>query len=173
MKHAEIEEQLDRREREELEQNIRRRVQTRLDLDRQKQEMALRKLQEEDDMKAYRAEQLRLLAEQDKLELMTNEKKRLKLAEHNRAVRQLMDERKQKRDAEYLAMMQAHEADVEWDKRRYNIFFLINMDGQILTFLFILCHLQTRNHRRRTHQNSQGSCRKSDRIPAAWHFTRK
>lgn len=118
LKFAEIEEQLDKREREELEANIRRQLRTRLDLDQQKQEMAVRKVKEQDDMKEYRAEQLRLLAEQDKLELLTKEKRRVKLAEHNRAVRQLMEERKTQRDAEMLQVVQSHEADAEWEKRR-------------------------------------------------------
>lgn len=118
MKSSEIEEQLDRREREELEQNIRRRLQTRLDLDQQKREIAIRRTEEEDDLKQYRVEQMRLLAEQDKLELLTKEKQRVKLAEHNRAVRQLMEERKNQRDSEYLTMMQLYEADSAMEKRR-------------------------------------------------------
>lgn len=94
-------------------------MRTRLDLDQQKGENLMRKLQEEDDVKQFRFEQMQLLAEQDKLELLTNEKKRQKLVEHNRAVRQLIEERKAKRDAELFALIQAHEADMNSEKRRY------------------------------------------------------
>lgn len=118
MKFEEIQDQEDRRAREALEHRIRVHMQTRLELDKQKQEIAMRKLQEDDDLKQYRIDEMRRLAEQDKLEILTNEKKRQKLAEHNRRVRELIEERKRKRDAEYLALKQAHEADSSSEKRR-------------------------------------------------------
>lgn len=118
LKFEEIQEQQNHRDREELEQKIRIHMQTRFELDRQKEENLLRKLQEDDDLKQYRIDEMRRLAEQDKLEILTNEKKRQKLVEHNRYVRELIAERKRARDAEYLAIKLAHEADSSVEQRR-------------------------------------------------------
>lgn len=118
LKYEEIQEQMNQREREDLEQKIRLRLQTRLDLEMQKHQILLRRTQEEDDMKHFRVREMERLAEQDKLELLTNEKKRLKLAEHHRAVRELIEERKRKREAERLAVAQTHEEDALFEKRR-------------------------------------------------------
>lgn len=109
---------MNQREREDLEQKIRLRLQTRLDLEMQRHEILLRRTQEEDDSKHFRVREMERLAEQDKLELLTNEKRRQKLAEHHRAVRELIEERKRNREADRLAVAQTHEEDAVFEKRR-------------------------------------------------------
>lgn len=110
------------RDRAELEQKIRSNLLARMQLDEQMYDIELRKLQQQDDDKQYRLEQLRILADNDQLELLSNEKKRLKKLEHHRSVRQMLEEREAKRNLEIFDMMKEHENCIEQERRRFVFF---------------------------------------------------
>ena len=111
----EKQEQIDRKT---LEEKLRLRIENRMQLENQLQENRIRKLQQQDEDDLFRVEQMKLLAEQDKLELLSNEKRRLKIMEHHRAVRELIAERKAKRQCEIMELIKSHEKDARSERRR-------------------------------------------------------
>lgn len=118
LKCKEIQEKQDMLDRVELENRIRRRIITKMHLETQRRDNQLRKLQQEDDDKIFREEQLRLLAERDRLELLSNERQRAKRIEHQRAVRQLMADREAQRYSEVFEIIQEHQDHLAQEKRR-------------------------------------------------------
>lgn len=93
-----IEEEL----RSKMEFQLRCRIQARLALEQQLMEKQKRKEQEELNEKVFWEKQLQMLAERDKIEQLSNEKRHRKIVEHRRAVQEMLHERKLQR-AETLA----------------------------------------------------------------------
>jgi len=94
------------------------RVQTRLALEEQLMDQFKRKQQEEQDDKQFREQQTELLAERDKLDIMSNERRKRIMSEHRKAIRQMLEERKLQR-AHLLALeMKMRDAEEEQEKRK-------------------------------------------------------
>lgn len=119
LKCKEMQDKQDVLDRVELENRIRRRIITRMHLETQTQDNNLRKLQQENDDRIFREEQMRLLAEQDRLELLSNERQRLKRIEHQRTVRQLIADREAQRCSEVFRVIQEHQDYLAQEKRRF------------------------------------------------------
>lgn len=116
------------------------RLKTRLELEEQRKENYMRRLQQRDDDEKFRMEQLRLLADSDKLEQLSNEKKRQKQLEHYKMVRQLIEERKARRDAELLKIIQENEEEIQIEKRRYLAMFLKYVPFfNVMANFFLMC----------------------------------
>lgn len=119
LKCKEIQDKQDALDRVELENRIRRRIITRMHLETQTNDNALRKLQQENDDRIFRDEQMRMLAEQDRLELLSNERQRLKRIEHQRTVRQLIADREAQRCSDVFKVIQEHQDYLALEKRRF------------------------------------------------------
>lgn len=147
LKCKEIQDKQEILDRVELENRIRRRMITKMHLESQRQDNQLRKLQQEEDDRVFREKQMRLLAERDRLELLSNERQRLKKIEHQRAVRQLMADREARRSTEVFKMIQEHQGYLAQEKRR-----LARASGVhwLVIFTPISFAFQTRNIRRGT-----------------------
>lgn len=111
---AEREEQ---RLRTRLEEQLRKRVQVRLELEKQREFIWTRQQQEKEEERMFKEEQLRLMAEADRLELLSNEMRRRKQVEHRKAVEQLMQQRRQQRIQEIDSEKERHNEELREAKR--------------------------------------------------------
>lgn len=101
-----------------MEYRLRLAVESRLALEQQLDEQRQRKEQEEMDEKVFYENQLQLLAEQDKLEQLSNERRRRKIAEHRRAVQEMLSDRKQQRVEALAVELRTRDAEQQAEKRR-------------------------------------------------------
>lgn len=106
-------------DRKKLEDGIRQRLKTRLELEEQLKDIGMRKLQRKEEDERFRIEQLKLLAEQDRLEILTKEKQRVKKLEHQRLVREMLTAREDARNAEIFDLVKEHNASMALEKRRF------------------------------------------------------
>lgn len=130
LKAHELEEKQITIDRKRLEDEIRRRLNAKLGLDEQIRDMELRRAQhaaEEDD---FRLEQQRLIAEQDRLELLTREAQRSKKLENQRLLRELLEKREESRKAQIAQLIQEHNDLIELEKRRYEFFVIFFSNSQ-------------------------------------------
>ncbi|KAL9695965.1 hypothetical protein quinque_015250 [Culex quinquefasciatus] len=84
-------------------------------------EIECRRKQQEDEDRRFKEEQLKLWAERDRLDQLSNEKRRLKLMEHRRAIQELLEERRQRRADEVKELMQMQSLFEQEEKRREEI----------------------------------------------------
>lgn len=66
----------------------------------------------------FQEKQLEMLAERDKLDQMSNEKRRRKMAEHRKATHELLEERKQQRVEKLADEIRIRALDKEQEKRK-------------------------------------------------------
>lgn len=109
LKVEEMQEQMEIHDRTEMERKFRLRLATRLQQDEQRQQNILLRLQNQQDDRQYRIDQLERLAEIDKIEQLTAEKRRQKIAEHHKCVREEIERRKKRRDQEIVELVQAQQ----------------------------------------------------------------
>lgn len=119
-----IEEQI----RKKLEFQLRQRIEARLILEQQLMDQKQRKERDENDEKIYWEKQLQMLAERDKIEQLSNEKKRRKILEHRKAVQEMLEQRKLQRIEEMATEIKMREIEEENEKRKY-----------VISILFTLC----------------------------------
>ncbi|XP_039445712.1 meiosis-specific nuclear structural protein 1-like [Culex pipiens pallens] len=118
---AELDERQEQRLQRDLEQQLRKRIEARLGIERQLVEIECRRKQQEDEDRRFKEEQLKLWAERDRLDQLSNEKRRLKLMEHRRAIQELLEERRQRRADEVKELMQMQSMFEQEEKRREEI----------------------------------------------------
>jgi hypothetical protein len=118
---AEMDDRLEKQLMKDLEEQLRRRIQIRLDLDRQKYEIACRKENEAELDRLFRDEQMRELAERDKLDQLSDEKRRRKLMEHRRAVQEVLEEKRQRRLKQMGQELKEREEQERQEKRKQDI----------------------------------------------------
>ncbi|XP_053697790.1 meiosis-specific nuclear structural protein 1-like [Sabethes cyaneus] len=118
---AELDEQQETRIQRDLEQQLRRRIEARLGLERQMVEIACRRESAAEEERRFKEDQLRQWAERDRIEQMTAEKRRLKLLEHRRAIQELLEDRRRRRADEVKEMMQQQLEFEQDEKRRQEI----------------------------------------------------
>lgn len=106
-------------DRKQLEDQIRKRLNAKLELETQLKEIEMRRLQRKQEEDRFRDEQLTLLAEQDRLELLTKERQRIKKQEHYRRVREMVTAREEARSAQIFNLIQEHNELLALEKRRY------------------------------------------------------
>lgn len=105
--------------RKELEEKIRNRIEARLALDMQVANNQLKKDYEAAEERAFMEDQIRIFAERDKLDQLSNEKRRRKQLEHKQAIRELMETRRIERAQKMVEMIKETEAEIAEDQRRY------------------------------------------------------
>lgn len=121
-------------DRKELEDRIRQRLKTKLELENQLTEIEMRRFQRKQEDEQFRLEQLRLLAEQDRLEMLTKEKQRIKRQEHYRCVRELLTARENARHAEVFDLVREQNELMALEKRRLVYHF------EIITLNWVVFH---------------------------------
>ncbi|XP_065084736.1 meiosis-specific nuclear structural protein 1 [Ochlerotatus camptorhynchus] len=118
---AELDERQEDRIQRDLEQQLRKRIEARLGLERQLTEIECRRQREADEERKFKEDQLKLWAERDRIDQMTNEKRRLKLMEHRRAIQELLEDRKRQRADQIKELMQQQTMFEQQEKRRQEI----------------------------------------------------
>lgn len=95
-------------------QRLRQRLVARTEFVRQRHERARRQQQTEQDERAFRQRQMAELAERDRIEQLSNERRRQRIAEHNRIVLGLMEQRREQRAIDAAqCVQQARDADAD------------------------------------------------------------
>ncbi|EAA08575.5 AGAP004208-PA, partial [Anopheles gambiae str. PEST] len=106
---------------QQLEEQIRKRIAIRLDLEKQLSENnCLRELQAEEE-KRFQEQQIQAWAERDRIDIMSNEKRRRKMMEYRRAVHELLEERRKIRPEEVKSLMEQEESQNQAENRRQQI----------------------------------------------------
>lgn len=118
LKAHELEEKQIFLDRAKLEEEIRRRLNVKLGLEEQMHGIELRRMQRANEEEEFRLEQKRLLAEQDRLDLLTREAQRNKKLEHQQQMRALLDKRETSRKAQIAQLIREHDELMALEKRR-------------------------------------------------------
>ncbi|XP_058467644.1 meiosis-specific nuclear structural protein 1-like [Malaya genurostris] len=118
---AEMEERQENRIQQDLEQQLRRRIEARLGLERQIVDIQSRREREADEDRKFKEDQLRQWAERDRIDQMTAAKRRLKISEHRRAIEGLLEDRRRRRTDEVKQMLEQQIMFEEEVNRRQNI----------------------------------------------------
>lgn len=155
------------KERLNLERLFRRRIEMRIQLEQQKEENLDRLAQEKNDDLQFRAEQLRLLSERDKIDQMTAEKRRRIMMEHHRAVREIMEQRIIAREMEKAKLAKEHRYDLEQQEELY-----VALENTMKTIFIMLMSLQAQDHRRRTAETIKRTCCRPYRFLSTRNFKR-
>lgn len=79
----------------------------------------MRRLERKQDEDHFRLQQLELLAEQDRLELLTKERQRIKKQEHFKLVREMLTAREVARNAQVFDLVQEHNELIALERRRF------------------------------------------------------
>jgi hypothetical protein len=87
-----------------------------------------RKEQEENDEKLFCEKQLQMLAERDKIEQLSNEKRRRKILEHRKDIQEMLEQRKLQKVEAMATEIRMREIEEEEKKRKY-----------VISILFTLC----------------------------------
>lgn len=104
--------------REDLERKFRLRIETRIGLDIQRANIQLRHDCEKEENQRFAEEQMKIMAERDKLEQMSDDRRRRKNLEYRSAIRKLIEERKVER-AEHMAdALKQAEMDLQEEQER-------------------------------------------------------
>ncbi|XP_058829103.1 meiosis-specific nuclear structural protein 1-like [Topomyia yanbarensis] len=118
---AELEERQENRIQQDLEQQLRRRIEARLGLERQLVEIQSRREREAEEDRKFKEDQLRQWAERDRIDQMTTAKRKLMIMEHRRAIEELLEDRRRRRADEVKEMMERQTMFEQEEKRRQNI----------------------------------------------------
>lgn len=113
----ELAERETKRLRKDLEEKLRKRVQNRLELEKQREFIWIRQQQEKEEDRMFKEEQLRIMAEDDRLELLSNEMKRRKQMEHRKAVEELLEARRKQRIRAVTEAKTRHDEEIREAKR--------------------------------------------------------
>jgi hypothetical protein len=111
-------EKIEERIRSQIEYRLKLAIESRMAIESQLYEQKQRREQEELDEKAFYENQLQLLSNQDKLEQLSNERRRRKILEHRRAVQEMLETRRLHRAEAMVLEMKARDAEVEAERRK-------------------------------------------------------
>lgn len=101
-----------------MEVELRRRIETRLMLDQQRQDNQVRFMHEQEEDRLFFLETMKVLAEKDKLDQLSNERRRQKMMEHRKEIQELLEQRKNNRVEEVAGKLRAREMDEREEQRR-------------------------------------------------------
>lgn len=111
-------EKVEEKLREQMEHRFRVRVETRLALEEQLVDQHHRKELEALEDRIFQENQLKLLAERDKLDQLSDEKRRRKMADHRKAIHAMLDERKLQRIEDLAHQMKLRDIEQKQEKRK-------------------------------------------------------
>lgn len=103
--------------RRQLEEKVRKRVEARIALDMQRANNQLKADIEAEENRRFAEEQMKYLAEKDKLDQLSNEKRRRKQIEHKKAIREIIEQRKIERAERMAAMVKSHEEELREEEK--------------------------------------------------------
>lgn len=106
---------------EEMERQFRKRIETRLALERQLMDQWRIKQQQIQTDKEFQEEQMKLMAERDRIDQMSNEKRRRRILEHRRETFEMLEERKTRRAQNMAESIKAHESAEKLEQRKQEI----------------------------------------------------
>lgn len=129
-------------DRKQLEDRIRQRLKTKLELEHQLKDIEIKRLQQKEKEDQFRIEQLKMLAEQDRLEMLTKEKQRIKKQEHHRLVREMLTAREDARNVEIFELLQEHSELMALERRRFLSNYILISYIFSLIFVFCVCFRQ-------------------------------
>lgn len=86
------------------------RIETRVALDTQRANNQLRSEMAAQEVRRFEEDQMKLMAERDKLAQLSDDKRRRKQMEHKKAIRELIDQRRVERAENMAEMVKSHEA---------------------------------------------------------------
>jgi Trichohyalin-plectin-homology domain len=104
-----------------LERNLRARIDHRIGLEQQKKAQYLTKQLEDAENRLFYEEQMRLLAEKDKLHQLSDEKRRRKMNQHRKDTEVLLNKRKEERIAAAKGNQDANAGGMQEEQRRQTI----------------------------------------------------
>lgn len=139
LKCKEVHEKQLLRDRKELEARIRQQMKAKLELENQLAEIEMHRLQSKQEDEQFRSEQLQLLAEQDRLDMLTKEKQRIKKQEHHRRVREILTAREDARHAEIFDLVREQNEWMALEKRRF-VHCASAVQHKLSDFPFIIVH---------------------------------
>ncbi|CRK94975.1 CLUMA_CG008463, isoform A [Clunio marinus] len=114
-------EKVEERMREQLEYRFRIRIEARLALEDQLMDKEKRKQLEEQEDKIYWQKQLEMLAERDRVDQLSHEKRRQKLIQHRKAIREMMEERKIQKALNLAEEIKQQDLEQQREQRRQEI----------------------------------------------------
>ncbi|CAO1425540.1 unnamed protein product [Diamesa tonsa] len=114
-------EKVEERTRIDLERRFRVRVETRLALEEQLMDQFKRKLQVMEDDKVFLGKQMEMMAERDKIDQMSNERRRRKMAEHRKDIHELLEKRKEQRVLDIANEIKLRELEQKQETRKQEI----------------------------------------------------
>uniref|UniRef100_A0A6E8VID8 Meiosis-specific nuclear structural protein 1 n=1 Tax=Anopheles coluzzii TaxID=1518534 RepID=A0A6E8VID8_ANOCL len=106
---------------QQLEEQIRKRIAIRLDLEKQLSENNCQRELQAEEEKRFQEQQIQAWAERDRIDIMSNEKRRRKMMEYRRAVHELLEERRKIRTEEVKSLMEQEERQKQAENRRQQI----------------------------------------------------
>lgn len=118
LKIEEVRELDEQKLRHEMEIELRRRIETRLVLDQQRQDNQVRFMHEQEEDHLFFLETMKVLAEKDKLDQLSNERRRQKMMDHRREIQELLEQRKNSRVEEVAGKLRVRAMDEREEQRR-------------------------------------------------------
>uniref|UniRef100_A0AAG5DCT7 Meiosis-specific nuclear structural protein 1 n=2 Tax=Anopheles atroparvus TaxID=41427 RepID=A0AAG5DCT7_ANOAO len=118
---AELEEKDKMKQITDLEETVRKRIEIRLALESQLVGKRCQKELEAEEEKRFQADQIKTWAENDRIDIMTNEKRRRKMIEYRQNVQVLLEERRKQRIEDMKNAIQQDDRQKEEEKRRHLI----------------------------------------------------
>lgn len=111
LKIEELREKEEQKLRVDMERELRKRINTRLVLEQQRCENRQRLCNAEEEDRVFRVDMMKVLAEKDKLDQLSNEKRRRKMMEHKKAIHDGLQQRRIKREQELEEMLQSRKIE--------------------------------------------------------------
>jgi hypothetical protein len=97
---------------------LRARIEVRLALEQQRRDQGFSKHREEEENRKFYEEQLKLLAEKDKLYQLSDEKRRKKMIQHRKDIEALIKVRQEKRATNVMGAVSSNEQELKEEQRR-------------------------------------------------------
>lgn len=141
-------------DRKQLEDRIRQRLKTKLELENQLKDIEMKRLEKKEEDERFRVDQLNLLAEKDRLEMLTKERQRVRKQEHHRVVREMLTAREEARNAEIIALVQDHNELMALERRRFQPIFNFAHFHIVILFVLFFFHFTDK----RSLQSSDSGC---------------
>lgn len=118
---AERKEKEETKRQRELEDQIRKRIAIRLDLEKQLVENNCQREMQAEEEKRFQAKQINMWAERDRIDIMTKEKRHRKLIEYRRNVQELLEDRRKRRMEDVKILMEQEERQQQEERRMQEI----------------------------------------------------
>lgn len=114
---VEKEEILVQKDKAEIEKKFRDRIKMRIGFNEQFMEREAQRRKHELDELAYKEEQMRFMAERDRLDQMSDEKRRRKMMDHRKAIQDILQQRRLERAIETTEKMKMREIEAENERK--------------------------------------------------------